>query len=150
MLTVEITLMYWQSAPKRKGGVDTMKSEIQLTADDVLAIGLSGRPFLHQQGNTVTRGFVERFEIQNDFWGLHIKQVEYLDGATGVWTPDRETDTYGGTLSIHASFRKDASSNVVSIGGYGMVTHVGPDVENPWLGVDWPATDLTDGGALPG
>lgn len=127
-----------------------MAKERTLSPEEMAAFDLSGRPFLHQQGSTVTRGFVVGFSIDDDQWVLNIRGVQVLDHTSQMWTPGPATDEYSGTITHEFHFKIHDKTGVVSIGGYGSETYVGPDVENPWRRVHWPATDYTGEGKLRG
>lgn len=127
-----------------------MAKERTLSPAEMAELDLSGRPFLHQQGSTVTRGFVVGFSIIDDRWVLGIRDVQVLDHTSQVWTPGPATDEYVGTIMHEFHFKTHKKTSVVSIGGYGSETHVGPAIENPWRRVHWPATDYTGEGKLRG
>ena len=127
-----------------------MSKERILTANEMEEIDLSGRPFLHQQGSTVTRGFVVGLTINDGDWDLSIRDVQYLDRIANVWQPGPAKDQYGSTIMHEFHFKIDDERNIVSLGGYGSETYVGPDVENPWRRIHWPPTDYTPEGKLRG
>lgn len=127
-----------------------MVKERNLTPSEMANIDLSDRPFLHQQGSTVTRGFVVALQIDDDYWDLAVRDVQYLNRISEVWEPGPAADEYGGKIRYEAQFQLDEKTGVISIGGYAMETYVGPNVENPWRRVHWPATDYTGEGKLRG
>ena len=100
------------------------------TLGDLLALDLEGRPFLQEQGNTVTRGFVRFLDVADDHWTLAIRDVEYLDKRTGRWTPDAPEDEYGGPAEHTAVTRLWGGQNPIIDRGlqitcYGIFIHVG-------------------------
>lgn len=121
-----------------------------LKPDETAAIDLAGRPFLHQQGSTVTRGYVVSLNVEDGYWDLAVRDVQYLNRISQVWEPGPATDEYGGQIRHEAQFQEDAKTGVISIDGYAMETYIGPNVENPWRRVHWPATDYTGEGKLRG
>lgn len=127
-----------------------MPKERILTANEIAEIDLSDRPFLHQQGSTVTRGFVNWLRVEEDRWRLDLRDIQYLDRVDQLWKPGHDADEYTSTIVHEFHFRMDDVNDIVSISGYGSVTHVGPDVENPWRRIHWPPTDYTPEGKLRG
>ncbi len=122
----------------------------KLSAEDVIAQNIVGRPFLHEQGNCVCRGYVAGFSTEGDHWTLAVSDVEYLDKWTDEWRHDATDDEYGGSLSAHSSFEEDTADGILTISGYGMVVYVGPDCDSPWSEIDWPELDGYDGGPMEG
>lgn len=127
-----------------------MSKERVLTPEQLASMDMSGRPFLHQQGSTITRGFVVGLQIEDGYWDLSIRDVQYLNRDSQVWEFGPSTDEYGGQIMYDFQFQIDEKTGVISLGGYGMETYVGPNVENPWRRVHWPATDYTPEGKLRG
>lgn len=122
----------------------------KLDAEEVQALGLEGRAFLHEQGQAVCRGYVAAFNLDKTHWALDVRDVEYLDKLTGQWRQDAATDTYGGALAMHCSFEVDEVEGIVSLHGYGMVVHIAPEAEHPWQDIDWPELDGYEGGPMEG
>lgn len=123
---------------------------LKLSADDVLVRNISGRAFLHEQGQSVCRGYVSGFSIEGDYWTLAVRDVEYLNKMVGEWCPDSDQDEYGGRLSMHASFEEDTVDGILCLSGYGMEIYVAPACANPWQEIDWPELDGYDGGPMEG
>jgi hypothetical protein len=117
-----------------------------VTPDKVDLPDLADRPFLHEQGQSICRGFVSRLSISDDYWTLDIRDVEFLNKSKGTWQFDRETDTYGGTVA--ANTVEVAPDGFVCIQGYAMVVHIAPLTENPWQNINWPELDAWPGGPM--
>ena len=116
------------------------------TLGDLLALDLEGRPFLQEQGNTVTRGFVRFLDVADDHWTLAIRDVEYLDKRTGRWAPDAPEDEYCGPAEHTAVTRLWGGQNPIfdlglQITCYGIFIHVGVFSDRPWRDNDWPELD---------
>lgn len=112
----------------------------------ILREDLTGRPFLHEQGNTVTRGTVCKFYKDGGHWGIVVRDVEYLDKTTGQWTFDVAETEYGGEVSrltvTHYQGRKKSSADEgVEIIDYGIFIYVGLKSDNPWQDTNWPELD---------
>ena len=120
--------------------------ETRVSLDDLLLVDLWGRPFLHEQGNSVTRGFVESFWTDEDSWNLGVTDIEYLDKSSGHWQTDTLSDTYSGNVQ-HLSAMRSWSGRLpifdagIELTGYGSYTFIGVASENPWQDNDWPELD---------
>ncbi len=138
-------------------GVAQATTSLSATAAEIVLLDLYDRPFLHEQGQTVTRGFVEFFEFdEDDRWSLFLRDTEYLHKDSGEWRPDCASDEYCGSIE-HASFERYFSgrSPIFDIGleitCYGIYIFVGPlfagaqlgesMAGDPWRNIDWPALD---------
>lgn len=122
-----------------------------LTPEAVLKLDLAGRPFLHEQGQYMGRGYVVDLLIEDDHWTLSIRDAEMLDKWTGEWKPDMQkddffADTYGGKVSP-TSFEA-SPDGMISIQGYASIVHIAPLSDNPWVDIDWPELDDFEGGPL--
>tara|TARA_R110001599_G_C11835356_1_gene618802 strand:+ start:64 stop:483 length:420 start_codon:yes stop_codon:yes gene_type:complete len=116
------------------------------TLADLLDLDLEGRPFLQEQGNTVTRGFVRFLEADEGHWTLAIRDVEYLDKRTGLWAPDTPEDEYGGRLDCTEVSRLWGGQPPIfdrglQISCYGIFIHIGMSSDRPWRDNDWPELD---------
>ena len=120
----------------------------KLSPEDIADFPLSGRPFLHEQGQSVCRGFVVDFQIEDGSWTVTVRDVEYLDKLTGQWHREVDRDEYGDTLSNHASFEEDTEDNMICLTGYGIVIYVAPACDSPWQMVEWPELDGYEGGVM--
>ena len=105
-----------------------------------------GRSFLHQQGATVCRGFVEKLTVGDDSWELIIRDIEYLDRTDHSWTLKLNRGDYGGSLD-YSTFYLHADGRI-EISGYGMVIHVAPKLSEPWTEYHWPELDNYPGGPM--
>jgi hypothetical protein len=116
------------------------------TPQELLAIDLYDRPFLHEQGNTVTRGFVRFFEVSGDHWQLHLHSIEIFNKSNLRWEPDCDEDTYGGTLDFLRISRLFGGHHAIfdigiEIDGYAMTIFIGKASTDPWFDNDWPQLD---------
>lgn len=118
-----------------------------LTMAEAAALPLAGRPFLHVQGRTVTRGRVTALKLTPPHWDLFLAEVDYLNRETGQWERKRETDDYGGQIESDRATLWE--SGLLTIHGYGMVTHIAPVEGPPSAYADWPETGRFAGGAMP-
>ena len=123
----------------------------RISVDDLLTMTLKNRPFLQEQGQVVTRGFVAGFRIEDEAWWLDLRDVEVLDKWAGTWKPD-EDDHYAGPLEF-SSFRRCTLAGSpqtdcgVRIGCHGIHIHIGNAKPDPWQDNVWPELDtefLTD------
>jgi len=122
-----------------------------LTLEAVAALDLGGRPFLHEQGQYIGRGFVTGLMLEDNRWTLEIRDVERLNKRIDVWEPDTvynsdDEYTYGGMVS--PTTFETIQNGMISIHGYGMIVHIAPQCENPWVDIDWPELDAFEGGPL--
>lgn len=120
----------------------------KLTPETMEGLPLQGRAFLHQQGSTICRGYVERFYLTGDSWRLELRNVEAFDWNASEWRHEYEKDEYGGTIAPHSRFELDTDDGILSIYGYGAETHIGPECASPWSEIDWPETDSYPGGPM--
>ncbi|WP_286828980.1 MULTISPECIES: hypothetical protein [Kordiimonas] len=123
---------------------------VKLSAEDVIARDIVGRPFLHEQGQFVCRGYVADFTVEGDYWTLKVRDVECLDKMAGQWRHDTDADEYGGSLSQYCSFVEDTIDDIICLSGYGMEINVGPECDSPWSEIDWPELDGYEGGPMTG
>jgi hypothetical protein len=112
----------------------------------VTLLDLYGRPFLHEQGNTVTRGVVWFLEVDATHWQLVVTDVEFLDKTTGAWRPDDPEATYGGSIERSRAIRHWSGLNPIfdvgiELAGYGVFVFIGRRSANPWSENDWPELD---------
>ena len=118
----------------------------QVDARSLREIDLRGRPFLHEQGNVVTRGFVDFLELEEEHWVLHVRDVELLDKRAFAWVRDADADAYGGALartSVTRWFRglTPVFDDGIQIDCYGLLVHVGRASDDPFGDNDWPELD---------
>ncbi len=131
----------------RDSGEDMRRLNCELaTVDDIAGMDISDRPFLHEQGQVVLRGFVQSLEITGSDWHLHVRDVESLQKYAGIWTADEPLQTYGGPLA-QTTFRicreelhpeREAS---LQVSCYGSLFHVAARLREPWVDNLWPALD---------
>lgn len=105
-----------------------------------------GRPFLHEQGSWVTRGFVVQISFTDDAWALMVRDVEYLDKSSGQWSKDINQDVYGGPLSRTSfSFESPDPSqdfnHPFDVSCDGLYIYIGIVSKSPWADNDWPELD---------
>ncbi|MEO0546148.1 MAG: hypothetical protein AAF035_04290 [Pseudomonadota bacterium] len=127
---------------------------VGMSAETFSKLDLVGRPFLSEQGNTVTRGIVSGFRYDEVNWYLDLVQVDYLDKKTGRWNRRLETDEYtsaNGMFGIAYGDKELTKELHLEIGGYGMTVFLGAHSETPWQSVVWGnilQTDVFKGGVL--
>lgn len=127
------------------------RSKLQFTEDvwpidRLVQLDLYDRPFLHEQGNSVTRGFVRFLSIDDVSWHLFVRDVEVLDKRTGNWRPDMPEESYGGDRKhVHVvrywSGRHPIFDTGIEISGYGIFIHIGVHSDRPWTDNHWPELD---------
>jgi hypothetical protein len=116
------------------------------TIDQLVLLDLRDRPFLHEQGNSVTRGFVRFLSVDQSSWELVVRDVEYLDKRDGTWRPDAQEDRYGGDKE-HAHIVRYWSGlhpifDVgIEINSYGAMVFIGVRSDRPWTDTNWPELD---------
>ena len=120
--------------------------ETKVSFEDLILIDLYARPFLHEQGNSVTRGFVQGLSVDDDHWHLHVYDVEFLSKDSGDWLHDAKTDHYSGgcdqsSVSRYWSGRIPVFDVGIDLIGYGSFTFIGIRSDNPWQENDWPELD---------
>lgn len=118
-------------------------AEERLSLRQLTLVDLCGRPFMHVQGRTVTRGFVWFLEVDDSYWRLFVKNVQYLNLRIGKWRPDETQERYGGELDHTYAVRYWSGLNPIfdagiEIGGGGMVFHIGLQTNDPWSESAWP------------
>ncbi len=109
------------------------------------SLPLAGRPFLHEQGNTVMRGWIEAATITDTHWAITGRNMEYLDKYSGRWIADDVNDFAG---TIDQTCLEIDDTGMVEIDCYGSVYHIAPPCEAPWAQIDWPELDGYDGGPM--
>ena len=107
---------------------------------------LVGRPYLHEQGQYVGRGFVESLTVEDGRWTLAIRDIEYLNKSDETWRFDEDKDEYSGDCE-RTTFR-DTSLGFFTISGYGAEVYIGPHTKAPWVEIDWPELDGFGGGPM--
>ena len=112
-----------------------------ITISELSSLHLEGRPFVQEQGQSLTRGFVAGFHADDETWRLNARDVEYFSGSRMEWLSDPD-DTYGGNLESHASFYRDSDTDMIELNCYGVVVYVGPACDSPWTEITWPQTDI--------
>ncbi len=117
-----------------------------LSAAQARSLDITGLAFLHEQGSTVTRGFVVALEVDAGSWTLRLRDVEALNKSAGGWEPEADVEEYRGHVGENTFVRYD--DGMLEISGYGMVTHVAPATADPWVDIDWPELDGYDGGPM--
>ena len=89
----------------RDSGEDMRRLNCELTTvDDIAGMDISDRPFLHEQGQVVLRGFVQSLEITGSDWHLHVRDVESLQKYAGIWTADEPLQEFCG--DVECAFTK--------------------------------------------
>ncbi|WP_127562480.1 hypothetical protein [Nioella ostreopsis] len=127
---------------------------IKYSTDEFAAFDLKDRPFLSEQGNTVTRGFIADFRIVPPGWDLNLRDVDYLDKKTRRWVRRRQHDIYSSSDEYFCQVFSDttrSSETHLEIGGYGFTVFVGPKMDAPWRSIQWAdvlGTDCFHGGVL--
>ena len=120
-----------------------------MAPEAVARLNLGGCAFLHQQGRVVCRGWVDRCVVEPGRWSLYLRSISHLDRLTRRWVKAKAKDEYGSVFSdAHSPFRRDVQTRILTISGYGMVTHIAPRGRAPWRRVDWPSTDSYPGGTM--
>lgn len=104
---------------------------------ELALLDLEGRPFLHEQGNAVTRGFVEALELDDTHWTLHLRDVQYLNKDGGAWEPPEPSDEYGGMIertSCTRYWRGKAQKEEMGfeLSCYGVYVQIGCVRDDPW------------------
>lgn len=107
---------------------------------------LTDRPFLHEQGQYICRGFVSRLIISDDSWTLKIRDIETLNKSNGSWQFDGEVDEYSGTIAPDTF--EITTNGFICIHGYGMEVHIAPLTSDPWQNINWPELDAYAGGPM--
>ncbi|MEM7597169.1 MAG: hypothetical protein AAF382_05675 [Pseudomonadota bacterium] len=127
---------------------------VGMSSEEFSELDLVGRPFLSEQGNTVTRGFVTGFRCDIQSWYLDLAQVDYLDKKTKQWNRRLETDEYTSdrdTFGVTYSDSTHTKELYLEIGGYGMSVFLGAKSDHPWKTLVWCdilQTDVFKGGIL--
>ncbi|MDH3742042.1 MAG: hypothetical protein OER56_10645 [Hyphomicrobiales bacterium] len=118
----------------------------EATVGEIIGIDLTGRPFLHEQGQVVLRGYVQSLDISADQWTLQLRDIEILDKNAGTWSLDEPAETFHGPMD-HTTFYRcwdgptETSEPAVQICCYGSLVHIGLGLEDPWRGNQWPDLD---------
>lgn len=118
-----------------------------LSPNTLAAIDLGGRPFLHEQGRFLGRGYVVNLEIGEDDWSLGVRDVEVFDPVHRTWSPEVDSDTYGGQIRSEYTFQQCSKTGLITLSGYAMAVYIAPP-EKSWHSVDWPETDIYPGGPM--
>jgi hypothetical protein len=113
---------------------------------DLEGLDVADRPFLHEQGQYVGRGFAVSLSIAEGRWTLQLRDIERLRKAEGTWVPDDVFDEISGP--VERTVVTGQSSDLVTISSYGGETILGPRVDDPWLEIDWPELDGFVGGPM--
>ena len=121
---------------------------MKLSIEHVLEKDLKDCLFLHEQGQTVLRGYVSSFVVKDGNWELNVRDVEYLDKSSYEWRKDSDEDYFGGQTDHHFSADLDEKDGLVSIQGYGMEIIISTDKDKPLSKIDWPELDGFEGGRM--
>ncbi|MEP5766111.1 MAG: hypothetical protein ABJ308_16050 [Halieaceae bacterium] len=113
--------------------------------DKLKGLDLTGRPFLHEQGNVVLRGFVKSFEITDEYWTMIGGNGELLDKDTYTWVTDGE-DSFGGNLD--STYSEIDDDGMIDITCYGSQYYIAVRQDSPWSDTDWPELDGYPGGPM--
>lgn len=117
-----------------------------LSLDVLLQLDLSNRPFLHEQGQYICRGYVVSLNLDDDRWTLNVRDIDYLRKSDGSWQPDCGKDSYSGNIGPN-SFR-GVAEGLLTIMDHGLEIHIGPASDQPWSDIDWPELDALPGGFM--
>lgn len=131
-----------------KIGLRSMKYRVSLDPEKLEGLDLSGRPFLHQQGSAICRGFTTKLEVSETQWVLKLNQVEYLNKETSMWELKFSEDEYCGEINCHWAVTWYKDTDMFYIPGHGFETYVGPQTEAPWSDINWPSTGNFPGGKM--
>ena len=116
------------------------------SGSDLAALPLAGRRFLHCQGLSFCRGFVDAFRSLEDGWELDVRAIEYRNRQTGLWELKTERDEYCARIG-HFSYYYWLNG-VIEINGYGLKTFIADSSESDWSDVHWPMIGPHDGGPI--
>ncbi len=113
---------------------------------EVLGTDFKDRPFLHEQGQVVMRGYVQSLEFSDTEWTLHMHDIELLQKYAGMWSDDDSLDTFHGPLERTSFFlcrskQRPASEPTVHLSCYGSMVHFGLILKDPWVDNHWPELD---------
>ena len=153
-------------------GADPASTPTRPGPSSLGALDLAGRPFVHEQGNTVLRGRIRDWRVDQARWVLVGTEVEVLEKRTGAWrletapaeaeAPRREASASGGPQAaepgsarpsalelegplehLWAEWTDRGDQRFLELGAFGTSTVVGPPTSDPW-GLDWPDAFDTD------
>jgi hypothetical protein len=113
---------------------------------DIEGLDVAERPFLHEQGQYVGRGYVVSVSVDDGRWTLKLRDVERLRKSEGVWVPENVFDEFSGPLE--RTQVTGPSKGFITITGYGSEIILGPRAPDPWLEIDWPELDGYPGGPM--
>lgn len=107
---------------------------------------LTGRPFLHEQGQIVLRGFVKVFKVEQEKWSMTAHKIEVLQKYAGVWAAEEQAETYFGpteqtSFSCYRVRGRPKLPISVNFSCYGSEFHIGMPADDPWRGNIWPELD---------
>lgn len=116
------------------------------TIEEIAAMDLASRPFLHEQGQIVLRGFVQSFKVSQEEWCMTVHKIEVLQKYAGVWSREEQTETYHGPIkqtSFSCYSVKDRPKLPINVNFscYGSQFHIGMPADDPWRGNIWPELD---------
>lgn len=106
---------------------------------------LTGRPFLHEQGNVVLRGYIKSFEITDGYWSMTSRDGELLDKQNYTWVKD-DVEDFGGHLEY--TYVDIDDDGMIDLSCYGSQYYIATQQDSPWSDVDWPELDGYPGGPM--